>query len=390
MAARIANRLAEAVGPGKYNLWLQSAGVEVDDRIVWLTVSNRFAADWIDRRFGKQLRDVARSELGEEAEVKVRIDPEQAENGQAETSRAKTSEPATTGRTNGTTRRRSGGGLRHDLEDFVVGPSNELAFAAVHRLAEQPATANHPVFLHGGCGVGKTHLLQGLCRRFAEGRPQGRRRYTTAEQFTNEYVHAVRNNALHEFRQRLRKLDLLVVDDVHFLSNKTATQTEFLHTFDAIDLKGSKVVMASDAHPKVIQALSEALTSRFVSGMVVGIHPPEQATRVRIVKALAKRHGLNLLDSVERAIAARCDGNVRDLEGMMTKLAALTSLDPPDPPEKPVGHALLNRLFEAAPQAPRRPIRFDHVANVVCEQIQVDRSVAFGRSRHRRPVLAPR
>jgi chromosomal replication initiator protein len=212
--------------------------------------------------------------------------------------------------------------LRHDMQSFVVGPSNQLAHGTAQYVAEFPGVQYNPLFIHGGCGLGKTHLLQGLCRKFIELHPTKRWMYLTGEEFTNEFLAALRANKLDAFRRRVRDLDLLVIDDVHFLGGKRATQEEFLHTFNAIEAMGRQVVMASDNHPKLIEEFGESLINRFVSGMVVRIDPPNFATRCEILRALARRTGATLSDDVVNWIARRVTQNVRELEGALTRVAA--------------------------------------------------------------------
>lgn len=216
--------------------------------------------------------------------------------------------------------------LRHDVESYVVGPSNQLAYNTALYVAEFPGAQYNPLFLHGSCGLGKTHLLQGLCKRFIEHHPTKRWMYLTGEEFTNEFLSALRNHKLDAFRRKLRDLDLLVIDDVHFLSNKKATQEEFLHTFNAIEAMGRQVVMASDNHPKMIEEFGESLVNRFVSGMVVRIDPPNYATRCEILRAMSQRGGLHLPEEVVTWIARRVTQNVRELEGAVTRIAAHVKL----------------------------------------------------------------
>jgi chromosomal replication initiator protein len=212
--------------------------------------------------------------------------------------------------------------LRHDLESFVVGPSSQLAYNTASYVAEFPGSQYNPLFIHGGCGLGKTHLLQGLCKRFIELHPTKRWMYLTGEEFTNEFLAALRANKLDGFRRKVRDLDLLVIDDVHFLGGKRATQEEFLHTFNAIEAMGRQVVMASDNHPKLIEEFGESLINRFVSGMVVRIDPPNFATRCEILRALARRNAVSLPEEVVCWIARRVTQNVRELEGALTRIAA--------------------------------------------------------------------
>ena len=216
--------------------------------------------------------------------------------------------------------------LRHDLESFVVGQSNQLAFNASVYVAEFPGAQYNPLFIHGNCGLGKTHLLQGLCKRFVEHHPTRRWMYLTGEEFTNEFLTALRNNKIDSFRRKVRDLDLLVIDDVHFLGGKKATQEEFLHTFNAIEAMGRQVVLASDEHPKMICEFGESLVNRFVSGMVVRIDPPNYATRCDILRAMGLRGKIGLPEDVIAWIARRVTQNVRELEGAITRITAHTSL----------------------------------------------------------------
>jgi len=218
--------------------------------------------------------------------------------------------------------------------------------------------------------------------------PEARIRYTTGEQFTNDYIQAVRTNTLDTFRTRIRRLDLLAVDDIHFLAAKEKTQQEFLHTFDQIDLCGGRVVLASDSHPKLIKQFSEGLVSRCVRGLVVQIHCPDAETRRRLVQRLAKRRNLHLPDAAAIALAERCDGSVRDLEGLMTKLHAMVTLTDTAPTGL-ISRAIIDRLLDhEVPHAPRRPVHFDAVLNAVSEYFALAAKQILGRGRNRHLVLA--
>src|SRR5262249_16397823 len=184
--------------------------------------------------------------------------------------------------------------LRHSMETYVVGPSNQLAYNAALYVAEFPGAQYNPLFIHGNCGLGKTHLLQGLCKRFAEHHPTKRWMYLTGEECTNEFLSALRTNKLHSFRRKVSDMYPRSIDDVHFRGGKRATQEEFRHTFNAIEAMGRQVVLASDEHPKMITEFGESLVNLFVSGMVVRIDPPNFATRCQILRAMGIRGKLNL------------------------------------------------------------------------------------------------
>lgn len=396
LGERISNRLADSVGRDRFNLWFDTATLDVRQGVVEITVPNRFTANWIERHFQPKLQDAAAAELGDGAQVQLRIHDAVAATAEPD---ADAAPPTAAPRTRREPARRAthAGRLRHRLDDFVVGPGNELAYCSACTIAGLDAPPFRTLFIHGGCGLGKTHLLHGICRRYAKLHAAARWRYTSAEQFTNEYIASVRNNQLTRFRSRLRQLDLLVVDDVHFLANKTATQTEFLHTFnDAIDQHGARVVLASDAEPKVLKQFSAALISRFVSGMVAMIHPPDAVTRRRIIEAVARRRQLTLGDSVLDLVTQRTEGSVREIEGLLTKLEALARVEltrqgkaEGDAPHVVIGHAIADRLFDHAPsRGPIKPVRFETIIRVVCDHLQIERATLLGPSRHRRIVLA--
>ena len=423
VSARIADRLAESLGSRRYSMWFgHSVKLEYHDptRRVEIAVPSRFVADWVGKNLQDEIHAAARQELGDAVGLNLRIRPE-AFNGDAAPPQGglearslrvpvkptvgvtpPSSGPAaalpvvytpTQGRRSG----RSDQPTRLNLADFVVGPSNELAFSAANRLIEDDDTAINPLFIHGGCGLGKTHLLQGVCRRFLEQKPDARVLYTTGEQFTNEFLTAMRGNRTDQFRKKVRRLDLLAVDDVHFLANKQATQQEFLHSFDAIEMGGARVVLASDSHPTLIQQFSEALVSRCVRGMVVQVHQPDEATRVQIIHALARRRGLTMLDNVAELLATRCLGSVREIEGALTQVHALASLARTRRPGSSrvvnspgaivVDKAVVDHLFQSQRQSPRKPIRFDTLLAVVVRELGIERADILGSSRHHKAVL---
>ncbi|MGD0768359.1 MAG: chromosomal replication initiator protein DnaA [Tepidisphaeraceae bacterium] len=273
--------------------------------------------------------------------------------------------------------------LRHEIETFVVGQSNQLAFNTALYVAEYPGAQYNPLFIHGGCGLGKTHLLQGLCKRFISHHPTKRWTYLTGEEFTNDFLTSLRGNKIDAFRRKMRDLDLLVIDDVHFLGGKKATQEEFLHTFNAIEAMGRQVVMASDNHPKMIEEFGESLINRFVSGMVVRIDPPNFATRCEILRSLSQRSGLMLGEEVVGWIARRVTQNVRELEGAITRIAAFVKLTGRVPDAAMAQEALgdLDRQMVA-------PVRPDNILQSVCEYFGLENKDLMSGRRQRTISLA--
>lgn len=398
IGTRVGHYLAQSLGDHKYQLWFSETRIEIDEQGVALNAPHRFAADSIARRFGEPLREAARQALGRDVAVRIQADPNAANASAAPDARPRPKAPAApqnrpphTGPDASPRRRQTQPAqpLRHRLDDFVVGPCNELAYDTGLRLVDHDAHEINPLFVHGACGVGKTHLLQGLTRRYAQRHPDRRWRYCTAEQFTNEYIEAVRGNQLPAFRARLRKLSLLVVDDVHFLADKRGTQSEFLHTFDSIDLHGAKLVLASDCHPKLIAKLNEALVSRCLRGMVVEMEQPDRQTRQRLVESLAAKRSLNLEPGVVPLLADQTAGSVRELEGTLTTLKAMSAVGrDPAAPEAPVGRTLIGRVLGQNAVRRPQPIHFETILDQVCDHLGLDRRTVLSASRRRQVVLA--
>lgn len=324
--------IAEKVGAQRYKLWFKNATrMTLTDNFLRIEVPNLFVGNWIEHHCLSAIQEAVREVAGAELEITIHIDPELARQLRRKQpdSQLKYADahPARLARA----QKRNGKAPAHAplpgrLEDFVVGDSNRLAYTCIKSVAEYPATQYNPLFIHGGCGIGKTHLLQAVCNELKVRHPAARWAYLTGEDFTNRFVFAVKNGERDAFRQHFRRLDVLVIDDIHFFANKRATQEEFLHTFNAIDAVGKQVVMASDAHPKLIGHLSESLVSRFISGMVVRIDTPDYQTRVGVLRKRAAKFDFEVPPAVIEYIAEHFKSNIRELEGALLKFIALSRL----------------------------------------------------------------
>lgn len=323
--------LAERVGPQKYRIWFRnSTRLTLTDGYLKVGVPNLFIASWIENHFLAQISDAVRAVTGFSRQITFAIDPELA--GQQKPAQLDC-RPELAARAQGRTAGREAAGeplsqrkLKFTFDTFVVGASNELACSAAKAVAREQKSPFNPLFIHGGYGVGKTHLLQGICNQVCRDRPGTNWLYLSAEDFVNQFVLALKSKKLEAFRRRMRQTDLLVIDDVHFLASKPSTQEEFLHTFNTIDLAGKQVVLACDAHPKMIGQLSEKLVNRFVSGMVVRIETPDFHTRCQICRQYATTMRKHIPESVVKYVAENLRTNVRELEGALLKLIAYSSL----------------------------------------------------------------
>ncbi len=361
---RLAQAIAQRVGAQRFHVWFSnSTRLDLKNDGLEIAVPNDFISEWIGRNFTRPIEDASQEVLGCRLPIRFAVMPQLFEPRSRDQAANNKAVPAAAGLmaelspprqeqvaavasvapprpviatvrppAAATHEHRAASGfcsparLRHSLDTFVVGPGNQLAYNAATYVAEYPGAQYNPLFLHGACGLGKTHLLQGVCRLFSKHHPARRWVYLTGEEFTNEFLVAMKTNKMDHFRRRMRDADLLVIDDVHFLSGKRATQEEFLHTFNAIEAMGRQIVIASDNHPKMIEEFGESLVNRFVSGMVVRIDPPNQTMRCQILQLLAARHGLSLPGDVVEWIARRVTQNVRELEGAITRISAHVKL----------------------------------------------------------------
>ena len=340
--------LAEIVGPQKYRIWFKnSTKLTLAGGYLKVGVPNLFIAGWIENHFLNEINQAVQAALGSTPKIAFTIDPELSGH-QRKTqldSQAQLVEKTRNRMRSHRTKRGAHAGLQRkklklNLDTFVVGSSNELAYNAAKAVVNEQRSPFNPLFIHGGYGVGKTHLLQGICNAVCKKRPQANWMYLSAEDFVNQFVLALKTKKLEIFRAKMRQTDLLAIDDIHFLASKPSTQEEFLHTFNTINLAGKQVVLASDAHPKMIGQLSEKLINRFVSGMVVKIETPDFQTRCEICRRFAtfmvgtsfggKSKKTNsekpIPESVIKYIGESLRTNVRELEGALLKLIAFSSL----------------------------------------------------------------
>jgi chromosomal replication initiator protein len=304
---------------------------------------------------------------------------------------------------------------QHSLSDFLVGESNRVAYLTALRVAEDPAQRG-PVFVHGPCGVGKTHLLRGVQARYTQVYPNGKTKYYTGETFTNEFITAVRNGKLDAFRKQVRGLDLLCLDDVHFLSNKEGTQNELLHTFDTLGLSSAKVLLASDEHPQQIESFSQRLLSRCMGGPVVGIAVPDPVLRRQLIQRLATKRGLMLDEHAVQMLADRSaravgslggfGGSVREIEGLLNQIEAVYRLLPSEGSHHHNGshHGIIGCTVVAralglegrsstsslsgATAGLNRPLSAAAIVDQVCLALAVEKRDFEGTGRHKRVVLA--
>ena len=330
--SRIAQASQEVLPEQTFATWLASTeAIALTDETLVVAAPTKFAVEWIEDKYGDLLRELAERELGRPLQVRFehhgqdeRLDfPELGGTPPAPETPVLTPDLAAP-----LPQDAASVGLndRYTFDRFVIGGHNQLSSAACRRVADAPAVAYNPLFIYGDTGLGKTHLMHAIGHAIIDRYSDRRVVYTTSEQFTNEMIAAIQSGRTANFRQRYRQIDVLLVDDVHFLGNKEGTQEEFFHTFNALYDAQKQIVITSDRPPPEIPGLQERLVSRFEWGLVTDIKPPDFETRIAILQMKADEDGLLLEDEIIEYIARIRTSSVRQLEGALIKLLAFSSL----------------------------------------------------------------
>lgn len=274
---------------------------------------------------------------------------------------------------------------RYTFDTFVVGSNNRFAHAAALAVAEQPAEAYNPLFIHGGVGLGKTHLMHAIGHYIQEQYPEKRLLYITGENFTNDMVTALSQNRNLEFRNRFRNVDVLMVDDIQFIAGRDGTQEEFFHTFNALHTTGKQIILTSDKPPQDIARLEERLRSRFAWGLIADVSKPDVETRMAILTKKATREHVSMPQSVIDMIASSVDSNIRELEGCFNRMVAYAKLV-----NQPITSELAQTaLKDVLEKKQHRVITADVIMQTVCEYYSLKKEDLISASR-RREITVPR
>ena len=315
--SQVLARIEQVVDRSEYDTWLaptRFAGHKGDT--LDIAVPSQRYVDEIRERFGSQIRGFLNEVSPERVQINFVID----------SSITPAVEPATPAAPPTNELPAATFNPRYRFESFVVGNSNQLAYAASKSIAENPAGSFNPLFIYGGAGLGKTHLIQAIGQQVRELRPKLRIAYMSADSFVTELITSIRYDKMAVFRERYRSIDALLLDDIQFIAGKERTQEEFFHTFNALYEAQKQIVFTSDRPPKEIPTLEERLRSRFEWGLTADIQPPDLETKVAIIRKKAEDKGLNIPQEVALFIAERVRSNVRELEGHLNKIAVYASL----------------------------------------------------------------
>jgi chromosomal replication initiator protein len=351
----VSGRLKGALNESTFRTWFGEAqGRELSDDSFVLAVPNDFAREWIEGHFLELIRAAVRDATGQQRRVQLTV----AEvGGTPDTARPPAQRSA-----------ESGLNPKYTFDLFVIGSSNRFAHAAALAVAEAPAQAYNPLFIYGGTGLGKTHLLQAIAQYVAEHPGNLSVRYVTSESFVNDFINSLRDKRIEGFKQRYRNYDVLLIDDVQFFEGKERIQEEFFHTFNSLYESGSQIVLSSDRPPREIATLEARLRSRFEWGLITDIQPPDLETRIAILRKKVKTDGIQIADSqLLTFIAGRISTNIRELEGALTRVVAFASLT-----GRPMTAGLAQDVLkDVFPQGEVPQVTIERIQEVVCERFSM-------------------
>jgi chromosomal replication initiator protein len=419
--------LQVTLSPANFETWLRdTALVEVDDTRFRISVPNGFAKDWLESRYRSLISQTLGRIVGYGVQVDFVVGPvESSEDGSeaegtsasalAGTNDVRTTEDKGPGAGSGagimsrapeaTPARAAGpppqvrvepgrvggeGGTsninpRYTFSNFIVGSANRLAHAASLSVAERPGHAYNPLFLYGGVGLGKTHLMHAIGNQVAAKFPRKRVVYATSEKFTNEFITSIQQGKIDEFRARYRRIDLLLIDDIQFIADKERTQEEFFHTFNAIHEDGKQIVLSSDRPPKAILTLEERLRSRFEWGLIADLTAPDLETRIAILRAKAEEGAVPISSDVIEFIARKVVSNIRELEGALNRIVAYASMG-----AMPISIELAQAVLSNVLYNPKkRQITPERIAKAVSEYYGVGLDALKGQKRDK-AIVVPR
>ena len=355
--SEVSSRLRGALNETTYRTWFNHVdGLALNDDEFVLSVPNEFTRDWIEGHFLGLIRAAIGDATGQERRVQLAV-AEVGEDTAVEVEVPRKESP--------------GAGLnpKYTFDSFVIGSSNRFAHAAALAVAEAPAQAYNPLFIYGGTGLGKTHLLQAIGAYVSDHAGGLTTRYVTSETFTNDFINSLRDKRIEGFKHRYRAYDVLLIDDIQFLEGKERIQEEFFHTFNSLYEAGRQIVISSDRPPKEIATLEDRLRSRFEWGLITDIQPPDLETRIAILRKKVTTDGIAVTDpEVLTFIAGRVTTNIRELEGALTRVVAFSSLTAL-PLDVELAEQVLRDLFPPSGDLP--DVTIGRIQEAVCERFSL-------------------
>jgi chromosomal replication initiator protein len=372
--------LQVALSQANFETWLKdTALVAVDESRFRIAVPNGFAKDWLETRYRSLISQTLARVVGYSVQLEFEVQEAPAAAAETAPSQPVRLEPTRVGGEGPAASLSS----RYTFATFIVGSANRLAHAASLSVAERPGHAYNPLFLYGGVGLGKTHLMHAIGNQVLARFPRKRVVYATSEKFTNEFITSIQQGRIDDFRARYRKIDLLLIDDIQFIADKERTQEEFFHTFNAIHEDGKQIVLSSDRPPKAILTLEERLRSRFEWGLIADLTAPDLETRIAILRAKAEENGVPIGQDVLEFIARKVVSNIRELEGALNRIVAYASMGAIPITIELAQAVLSNVLYNPK----KRTVTPERIAQAVSEFYGVDMEALRGQKRDKAIVM---
>jgi chromosomal replication initiator protein len=373
------DNLRKRLGDSVFEAWILPLKAKLAGDTLVLEAPDSFFKDWVKKNYSAEIGDALKVVGASNLSIDFNISPASAQEATGSKQQKETlvSLKPASGNLNLNS--------RYTFENFVVGPSNRHAHAYSLAVAQAPAKAYNPLFIYGGVGLGKTHLIQAICHQIrSTAGPGFKISYLPSEQFTNELISAIQHHSTPAFRQKYRNTDLLVIDDVHFFGGKDSTQEEFFHTFNTLYDAHKQIILSSDRPPKEISDLQERLVSRFGWGLTTDIQPPDLETRVAILKKKIEREPVSVPDEVIFFIAQLIKTNIRELEGALVRTMAYSLME-----ERPITLDLTKEVLKDLLKEPKKLITVDFIQRCVAEEF----GVALGElktKRRNKTIVLPR
>jgi chromosomal replication initiator protein len=358
------------VGNSVFDLWFKPIKIAgIKDQSVTLEIPNRFFKEWIEDSYPNLIKDSIELVIGHPVTLKYRVEEKQ------DTTQQKISNQLENKRI-----RLANKGIylnpKYTFENFITGNSNQFAHAAAIAVAESPGKTYNPLFVYGGVGLGKTHLMHAIGNKVMNGKHDFSVLYVSSEQFTNEVVSSIRHEKMSELKEKYRNLDLLLLDDVQFIANKTATQEEFFYTFNALYEKQKQIVISCDRPPKEISDVTDRLRSRFNMGLIADIQPPDIETKIAIIYKKTEMMGKKIPEDVTYYLASKIKSNIRELEGSLIRIAAQASLTGEE-----INIETTKKILKDIIQDDERPITMESIQKTVCDFYNIKLSDIRARKR---------
>ena len=374
-------RIQADVTESDFNTWIRPLEAELEGSVLTIFSPNQFVADWLKANLAQQLLDSVQHFLGTDYNINIVI----GDNGFKEQNAAlSANDNIEIECDDSSISEKNKLNSNFTFDSHIEGKSNQIARAATNQVGENPGKAYNPLFIYGGVGLGKTHLMHAAGNLICSNKPKARVAYIHSERFVSEMVKALQSGKMDEFKSFYRSLDALLIDDIQFFAGKFGIQQEFFHTFNNLLERGSQIIITSDKFPKEIKDLEERITSRFESGLLVRIDPPELETRVAILQQKAASKNVSLSDNVAFLVAKKIRANVRELEGALHRLIASSNFT-----KREIDIDLAKETLQDLTQFQNRKITIENIQKTVAHYYQM-RVVDLNSKKRSRQIARPR